>query len=85
MGSFTHSYSARINQKWDRYSKTEWLQSSFKVTMQSGTRKRGKQERRWRDDLTNYNGTTWTRQAQDQRRWQLLEEGYIQQWMQKPW
>ena len=38
----------------------------------------GRQKRRWRDDLTYYFGTTWTRQAQDRRRWQLLEEGYIQ-------
>ena len=44
----------------------------------------GRQKRRWRDDLTNYVGTTWHRIAQDRNRWTLLEEGFIQQWMKQP-
>ena len=47
----------------------------------TGKRRRGRQKRRWRDDITTYLGTTWARTAQDRGRWQLLEEGYIRQWM----
>ena len=67
-----------------RFQDDRWTKRLTEWRPRSGTRKRGRQKRRWRDDLTNYIGITWTRQAQDRRRWQLLEEGYIQQWMQEP-
>lgn len=46
-----------------------------------GKRRRGRQKRRWRDDLTSYRGTTWIRQAADRKIWKEHEEGYIQQWI----
>ncbi len=67
-----------------RFQDNRWTKRLTEWRPRSGRRKRGRHKRRWRDDLTNYIGTTWTRQAQDRRRWQLLEEGYIQQWMQEP-
>ena len=67
-----------------RFQDNRWTKRLTEWHPRSGRRKRGRQKRRWRDDLTNYIGTTWTRQAQDRRRRQLLEDGYIQQWMQEP-
>ena len=39
--------------------------------------------RRWQDDITEKEGTTWIRKATDRRRWKALMEGYILQWMDK--
>ena len=39
--------------------------------------------RRWQDDITEKEGTTWIRKATDRRRWKTLMEGYILQWMDK--
>ena len=50
----------------------------------TGKRRRGIQKRRWLDDIATNIGTTWARTAQDRGRWQLLEEGYIRQWMMYP-
>jgi len=49
-----------------------------------GKRRRGRQKRRWRDDLVSYAGTTWAREALDRSKWKLLEEGYIRQWVTQP-
>ena len=35
------------------------------------------------DDITEKEGTTWIRKATDRRRWKILMEGYILQWMDK--
>ena len=39
--------------------------------------------RRWRDDITRKEGTTWNRKATDRRQWRTLMEVYILQWMDK--
>ena len=64
----------------DRWTKrmTEWQP-------RCGKRGRGRQKLRWRDDITSYAGTTWTRLAQDRKQWKIHEEGYIQQWMNTAW
>ena len=41
------------------------------------------ESRRWQDDITEKEGTTWIRKATDRRRWKTLMEGYILQWMDK--
>ena len=48
-----------------------------------GKRSRGRPSRRWQDDITEKEGTTWIRKAADRRRWKTLMEGYILQWMDK--
>ena len=50
-----------------------------------GRRSRGRQKCRWRDDITTYKGSTWTRLAQDRKLWRNHEEGYIQRWIDKAW
>ena len=39
--------------------------------------------RRWQDDITEKEVTTWIRKATDRRQWKTLMEGYILQWMGK--
>ena len=67
----------RDDNRWTRRV-TEWQP-------RNGKRTRGRQKRRWRDDLTTYMGPTWTRLAQDRQIWQNHEEGYIQEWMDTAW
>ena len=65
----------RDDNRWTRRV-TEWQ-------LRNGKRTRGRQKRRWRDDLTTYMGPVpWTRLARDHQTWQNHEEGFIiQQWM----
>ena len=48
-----------------------------------GKRSRGRPSRRWQDDVTEKEGTTWIRKATDRRQWNTLMEGNILQWMDK--
>ena len=60
-----------------------WTKRITEWQPRKGKRKRGRQKRRWRDDLTSYLGTEWARQARDRDRW-TMEAGYIQQRMTEP-
>ena len=61
-----------------------WTKKLTEWQPRNGKRRRGRQKRRWRDDITTYTNTaTWTRMAGDRRKWKLLEEGFTQQWMNK--
>ena len=43
----------------------------------------GRPSRRWQDDITEKEETTWIRKATDRRQWKTLMEGYTLQWMDK--
>ena len=43
----------------------------------TGKTKRGRQRRRWRDDIRVYAGITWTRTARNGNEWHLHEDGYV--------
>lgn len=60
-----------IRSKRDKWSKdvTMWWPRGNK-------RKKGRQRRRWEDDVRRIAGTTWTRQAQNRAFWQTLGEAY---------
>ena len=45
-----------------------------------GTRKRGRQEKRWRDDIVKAAGATWERTALDRQRRKTLEKVFVLQW-----
>ncbi|GFS11875.1 endonuclease-reverse transcriptase [Elysia marginata] len=47
----------------------------------NGKRSRGRQARRWRDDIVRTMGNTWTREAKDKEEWRRGAEGLILQWM----
>ena len=61
-----------------------WTKRITEWQPRTGKRRRGRQRRRWRDDLTTYRGTTWARDAQDREEWKILEEGFILQRMKQP-
>ena len=56
-----------------------WTKRLTEWQPRTGKRNRGRQKRRWRDDLTTSVGVTWTRLAQDRKRWKNHEEAYLRQ------
>ncbi|GFO20141.1 endonuclease-reverse transcriptase [Plakobranchus ocellatus] len=51
------------------------------VQKKNGKRSRGRQARRWRDDIVKTKGNTCSRDARDRDEWRRDAEGYILQWM----
>lgn len=50
-------------------------------TPRYGRRKRGRPNKRWRDELDQFwKGTTWMREAQDMSNWREHAEAFVQQW-----
>ena len=47
-----------------------WTKRLTEWQPRTGKRNRGRQKRRWRDDLTTCVGATWTRLAQNRKQWQ---------------
>ena len=60
-----------------------WTKRCTEWQPRRGKRTRGRPSRRWQDDITEKEGTTWIRKVTDRRRWKTLMEGYIVQWMDK--
>ena len=63
------------------YNCNRWTRRITEWQPRNGKRARGRQKRRWHDNLATYMDPTWTRIAQDCQTWQNHEEGYIQEWM----
>ena len=78
-----------LKQKWKwaghiaRLKDNRWTKRCTEWQPRRGKRKRGRPSRRWQDDITEKEGTTWIRKATDRLRWKTLMEGYILQWMDK--
>ena len=78
-----------LKQKWKwaghiaRVKDNRWTRRCTEWQPRRGKRSRGRPSRRWQDDITEKEGTTWIRKATDRRRWKTLMEGYILQWMDK--
>ena len=78
-----------LKQKWKwaghiaRLKDNRWTKRCTEWQPRKGKRSRGRPSRRWQDDITEKEGTTWIRKATDRRRWKTLMEGYILQWMDK--
>ena len=77
------------SQKWKwaghiaRLKDNRWTRRCTEWQPRRGKRSRGRPSRRWQDDITEKEGTTWIRKATDRRRWKTFMEGYILQWMDK--
>ena len=78
-------YTTKTKAKWAghvaRMKDNRWTIRTTEWTPRDMKRSRGRQKRRWRDDLEEYFGTTWPRKARNRDEWRILTEGYIQQWM----
>ena len=78
-----------LKQKWKwaghtaRLEDNRWTKRCTEWQPRRGKRSRGRPSRRWQDDITDKEGTTWIRKATDGWQWKTLMEGYILQWMDK--
>ena len=78
-----------LKQKWKwaghiaRLEDNRWTKRCTEWQPRRGKRSRGRPSRRWQDDITEKEGTTWIRKATDRPQWKTLMEGYILQWMDK--
>ena len=80
---------AKIN-KWRwaghvaRLQDNRWTKRLTEWSALYGSRKRGRPVRRWRDELDDYwRHISWTRDAQDRRKWKHHAEAFVQQWNQR--
>ena len=64
-----------------RQKDNRWTIRTTDWTPRDRKRSRGRQARRWRDDLDQFFGKTWPQTARTRTEWKRLTEGYIQQWM----
>ena len=63
-----------------RVQDNRWTRRLTEWQPRTGKRKRGRQKKRWRDDITAHMGTaTWTRVARERDKWKFYEEGFVQQ------
>ena len=72
-----------LKQKWKwaghiaRLKDNRWTKRCTEWQPRRGKRSRGRPSRRWQDDITEKEGTTWIKKATDRRQWKTLMEGYI--------
>ena len=72
-----------LKQKWRwaghiaRMIDNRWTKRCTEWQPRRGKRSRGRPSRRWQDDITREEGTTWTRKGKDRRQWKTLMEGCI--------
>ncbi|GFO16510.1 endonuclease-reverse transcriptase [Plakobranchus ocellatus] len=76
---------AKQKWKWDghmaRLKDNRWTLRVTEWQARNGKRSRGRQARRWRDDIVKTKGNAWSRDARDRNEWRRDAEGYILQWM----
>ena len=74
-----------LKQKWKwaghiaRMEDNRWTKRCTEWQPRRRKRSRGRPSRRWQDDITEKEGTTWIRKATDKRQWKTLMEGYFLQ------
>ena len=80
-------FAAKQKWKWAghvaRMTDNRWTQRVTDWRPRIGKRSRGRQTRRWRDDIVQQKGMVWSRAAKDREKWRADSEGYILQWMDK--
>ena len=76
-------YTLKQKWRWDGYISRMMDNSCTERQPRRERRSRGRPSRRWQDDITEKEGTTWVRKATDRGQWKTLMEGYILQWMVK--
>lgn len=60
-----------------RMTDNRWTKRTTEWTPRDGTRRVGRQVKRWRDELHKYD-SRWERTARDRKQWQILGEAYAQ-------
>ena len=57
-----------------------WTHKVTEWTPRTYTRSRGRQSRRWMDEIKGSQGIVWMRSACDRKKWKNDEEAFLQQW-----
>ena len=78
-------FAAKQKWKWAghvaRLNDNRWTKRITDWQPRYGNRSRGRQAKRWRDDIVQMKGITWGRDAGQRDDWRRDAEGYILQWM----
>ena len=78
-------FAAKQKWKWAghvaRLNDNRWTKRITDWQPRYGKRSRGRQAKRWRDDIVQMKGITWGRDAGQRDDWRRDAEGYILQWM----
>ena len=78
-------FAAKQKWKWAghvaRLNDNRWTKRITDWQPKYGKRSRGRQAKRWRDDIVQMKGITWGRDARQRDDWRRDAEGYILQWM----
>ena len=78
-------FAAKQKWKWAghvaRLNDNRWTKRITDWQPRYGKRSRGRQVKRWRDDIVQMKGITWGRDAGQWDDWRRGAEGYILQWM----
>lgn len=62
-----------------RDSRMKWTKIITEWYPRDGKRRRGRQVKRWMDDIREIGEATWSRKARDRDEWKKLEEAYVSQ------
>ena len=80
-------YTLKQNWRWAghtaRMKDNRWTKRCTARQPRRRKRSRARPSRRWQDNITRKEGTTWNRKATERGQWKTLMEGYIVQWMDK--
>lgn len=82
--NFKNAYTTYKQLKWRwsghmiREKKEKWTSLITEWYPRDGKRNRGRQTKRWEDDIIKIAGTTWTRAAKDRTQWKSLEEAFVE-------
>ena len=76
-------YTLKQKWRWDghipRMKDNRWTKRCTEWQPRRGKTSRGRPSRRWQDNITRENGTTWISKATNRGQWKALMEGYILQ------
>lgn len=61
-----------------REKKEKWTKIVTEWYPRESTRNRGRQSKRWEDDIKKIAGPVWIRTAQDKNKWKALEEAFVE-------
>ncbi|CAH2098347.1 unnamed protein product [Euphydryas editha] len=81
---FKQAHSVYLTQKWRwtghmlRESEDKWTKIITEWYPRDGNRSRGRQRKRWEDDLKKVAGPDWIRVAKEREKWKSLEEAYVE-------
>ncbi len=63
-----------------RREENRWEKHIFKWIPYNGKRRKGRPKRRWKDELREYAGILWGRDARVREHWKKVGEVYAQRW-----